>query len=416
MNPLLKHASERVDNFIQEIMYLRRQNFPLESSTSALDRLLTYYEKCKNDLEAWNSATDQSKINSLIQAVLGPLSSDHTILGFINRSANARNPFELKGPFESLARKFLDPNFKVLLSSEWNYSPHVLDLDASSTHALREYLLFGFPVSDANNPFIAPIFGHEIGHPLWRIRDMFGFFSPWAVMETNKALPELEEKLSTALSSKSHPTPTIDPNQLAIIVISKVAELFCDAIGQAIFGPSFLAAVGSFSASFVSNLRSRSHPPDATRIKFLKRLSGEFHQEIIIDWERHFPEPRPAVSYEDHVLEISDGIAEKSEDLIIERVKEIVVKPFDQRPPGGDKWPDIHAINNVIEEFKAFAPPGEAVSLPVILNAGWRFRQAGYPGWDQSIPDGKKLIGLQELILKSCEISFLQEQISGMTP
>ena len=47
------------------------------------------------------------------------------LLGLILRSTNTRNAFEAYAPLLRLARKILGKDTKLIISSEWDYSPYV---------------------------------------------------------------------------------------------------------------------------------------------------------------------------------------------------------------------------------------------------------------------------------------------------
>ena len=89
--------------------------------------------------------------------------------GFILRSTNNRNAFEVHGPLLRLAGSILEPgvikkDFKtrLLLSSEWDYSPLL-----ALYPALPDFVLIGLPAPESANPLLLPLAGHELGHLVW---------------------------------------------------------------------------------------------------------------------------------------------------------------------------------------------------------------------------------------------------------
>ena len=86
------------------------------------------------------------------------------ILGFILRSTNIRNAFEARGPLVRLAQKLLSKNTKLIVSSEWQYSPFV----HPPIQDLKNFVLIGLPAPESSNPLIIPLAGHELGHAVLR--------------------------------------------------------------------------------------------------------------------------------------------------------------------------------------------------------------------------------------------------------
>src|SRR5262249_36056001 len=93
------------------------------------------------------------------------------ILGFILRSTNVRNAFELLDPLQVLADATLQGKPQLLLSSEWDYVPFAYP---QSLDDLKSFVLIGLPASEAASALLVPLAGHELGHAVWRNRGIEG--------------------------------------------------------------------------------------------------------------------------------------------------------------------------------------------------------------------------------------------------
>jgi hypothetical protein len=97
------------------------------------------------------------------------------LAGFLVRSTNVRNAFELYRPLLRLARDLLEPTVtpdqrrtRLVLSSEWEYSP----LSYSELPDLPGVVLIGLPAPESSNPLLVPLAGHELGHsPRWTLQN-----------------------------------------------------------------------------------------------------------------------------------------------------------------------------------------------------------------------------------------------------
>src|SRR5439155_22334513 len=139
-------------------------------SKAALDQLRTLFERKLQRLEAFAPGSDLSIISQECRVTLLALYQYLPLLGFILRSTNVRNAFEAFGPFLRLAGDVLEPGIersqrktKLLLSSEWDYSPFTYP----TIPDLPKFLFIGLPAPESANPLLIPLAGHELGHAVW---------------------------------------------------------------------------------------------------------------------------------------------------------------------------------------------------------------------------------------------------------
>ena len=87
-------------------------------------------------------------------------------------------------PVLRLARRLLGPDTKLLLSSEWDYSPFVY----LPTRDLPEFVLIGVPAYESSNPLLISLAGHELGHNVWNQQDLGKKYDAALRTEVLKAL------------------------------------------------------------------------------------------------------------------------------------------------------------------------------------------------------------------------------------
>ncbi len=168
---IVNYAKIKLQFILEEINKLKHSDFPEESVINSLNileiltqdhinRLDRLPPQPQNNLHANNSnvwATTCQSTNQYISQVL-------PTLGFILRSTNVRNAFELYDPILLMCRKFFGQNICLILSSEWDFSP----LTYPVASKLDNYVFIGMPVSEAGTALIIPLVGHEVAHSIWR--------------------------------------------------------------------------------------------------------------------------------------------------------------------------------------------------------------------------------------------------------
>ena len=122
-------------------------------------------------LEQLDGKSDEKTVKDACAITLGLLYEYVPLLGFIIRSTNVRNAFEIYAPLQRLCQSVLEPSVspskrttRLILSSEWTYQPHVYP----EKDFLPSYVLIGLPAPESSNPLLLPLAGHELGHSLWR--------------------------------------------------------------------------------------------------------------------------------------------------------------------------------------------------------------------------------------------------------
>ncbi|MBU4231996.1 MAG: hypothetical protein L6277_10310 [Desulfobacterales bacterium] len=167
MSPL-EYTLKRLRAFLDEIRHLSTSEFPYRQSKDALQILEKIFEKYRSFLE--DSKRDKILDEGTCKNVNRGIVTYLPILGFILRSTNVRNAFEVYGPTLRIAGAILEPHLpltkrrtRLILSSEWNYSPLVY----RELPTLPGFALIGLPAPESSNPLLIPLNGHELGHVVW---------------------------------------------------------------------------------------------------------------------------------------------------------------------------------------------------------------------------------------------------------
>jgi len=163
----IDHARKRVAAVLEEIERLRHCEFPYSQPRDALDLLEAKLKRERSVLDKVSPQASPEVINGACDTSLHQLYVYVPILGFILRSTNVRNAFETYDPLLRIAQGILDPNTKLILSSEWEFSPFV----AWFADDLPGFVLIGFPAPESSNPLLVPLAGHELGHSVWTAQE-----------------------------------------------------------------------------------------------------------------------------------------------------------------------------------------------------------------------------------------------------
>lgn len=118
--------------FLDEAERLIEAEFPYSYSEEALNRIRRLFERKLKLLEQLDEQSDPGTVQQECALALRDLFNYVPLVGFILRSTNVRNAFEVFGPLLRLARNVLESQVardqrktRLVLSSEWDYSPFI---------------------------------------------------------------------------------------------------------------------------------------------------------------------------------------------------------------------------------------------------------------------------------------------------
>jgi hypothetical protein len=318
----------------------------------------------------------------------------HTdVLGFILRSTNVRNAFEVYVPLRRLVQQIVGADAHLITSSEWNFIPFTYPM---SLDELPNYVLVGSPAHESGDVLIVPLAGHEIGHSAWR-RHQVGraivgdlLVAVYDAIEADKG--RRDELLQYAFGRKVR----VDYLQQQVLGLARrhVEEIFCDFVGYYIFGEAYLWAFEYFLAPG-SGGRNQNYPPDQARTRYLKdaaRRSGLTPDPTLFASWRDIAYPPGHLG---ELLHITDEAVENTIPGLWTRTRDLL-SGF------GVTTSTAAVVSRVFDNFSNGVPDGAGASLSEVISAGWRFVRARNELLNS---DDEDFDGLNELMLKSIEVS-----------
>lgn len=405
----LSSARRRIDAFIEQIDILAASSFPHDDGKQALAAIRSNCKELQVDLDL-PPGTRADVIDQLCLALLDKVANFTEILGFILRSTNVRNPFELHYIVKNLVIKALGEDVSLLISSEWAYVPFTYPMNADQ---LPGSILIGTPAPEASNPLLIPLAGHEVGHSAWRL---YACSPKYAEAVTDAVKAELERNAKARLILlEAEPLGALGQerviNQCAGHVMQQLEEVFCDLFRLFLFGHAFIAAFDYLLGPGGYD-RDLDYPSDKQRMATL--ADAAIGLQIKLD---------PAMI--EHWTAAPPRRVDRAECEIIDAVMQSMIPTlkrelFDKLGTLGLLTPREEVIQNVRASFERGEPHPERVELGEIVSAGWlRIREldiASCPGEDDEEQQRNRVKSykvLADLILKTVEVAEYHDRIAS---
>jgi hypothetical protein len=331
----------------------------------------------------------------------------------------------MHSPLQRMAEDLLGKDTKLILSSEWEFSP----LTYESIPNLKGFVLIGLPAPESSNPLILPLAGHELGHSVWeqyechinfdfkilnRILDqMTG--GKWEVFKdfypnfTKNSLNSLRNEKITNL----FPYPVLASHMWAV---GQAKEMFCDFMGLRTFGKSFLHAFAYLTSPGSLIQRSLDYPNMKRRIFHLINCANKMEIDIPTDYKDTFiQENEPADPATALLVSISDTVTASLEQDLIELANKFA---DDKNLPKKNE----EIVKGICESYEKWVTPSkDSASLIDIMNAGWEC-YLNDDLWkeipqikginDEDFVKNRKRV-LRDLLLKSLEITEVYARLEG---
>lgn len=414
----LGDTKKKIQAFLDEAAHLAESEFPYPGSRLALGRLIQFFTARLANLNQFDQHNNQPIVRQTCALDLQHLTHYLPLLGFILRSTNVRNAFEVYRPLMRLAREILEPGVakdqrktELILSSEWDLSPFVYP----EAPELPGFVLIGIPSPESANPLLVPLAGHELGHSVWRqdnqavqrtweprIRQavIAEITANWAAFTTAFQLNITQTQFLTnvgALAAMWYPSLRLASRQ--------VEETFCDLLGLRLFGRAYLEAFAYLLSPGPPGARPTIYPAITDRVDNLLLASQTYAVTPDPHYRDQFNPPvLPSMSpLEALCLQLADAARQRLVNDLITAASQAVAA-------SGVTLPSDAERDLTYERFKLVAPREKCPCIADILNAGWRaFRDEQF--W-KDIPQitEKKDSVLKELVLKNLEL-FEIEQI-----
>jgi hypothetical protein len=403
----LKYSKERLGAFLDEIQRLQGSEFPYVHSKHALQLIEDGFEGYLKELNKLGPSSDPGTIRSSCAASLTGLFDYLPLLGFILRSTNPRNAFEVHGPLLRLAREVVKADIKLILSSEWDYSPLTY---LGLTH-LPDCIFIGLPAHESENPLLLPLAGHELGHSISAHRDPLSKFGPIIEARILAEIRRRWKEYQTLFPDVKDPA-ILDTDFWAQQTWSPAAEwarrqaeeTFCDFVALRIFGESYLHAFAYLLAPNQLWVRSVIYPELVKRVENLIRTATDYGIDVPVGYKNEFENVGVPSVYDRHqtfLLSLADDAVSSVIVELIAEAKAIVDSSLKKRYSDAEMEP-------VLKDFEAVAPATNAGCLANILNAGWKaFHDTTL--WKDIHQIQSKERVLKELILKTIEVFEYEE-------
>jgi len=423
----LDYSRKRLREFLEEVKRLRGMEFPYEHSRQALLEIEGVFRQHLEYHEHLDEKSDPSTVEAACETELTALREYLPFLGLIIRSTNVRNAFEMYRPLLRLTRRIVGHKTKLIISSEWEYSPLVY----LGITFLPGFVLVGLPAHQSGNPLLIPLAGHELGHAMWSEKILN---SLWELAYRRKVedhilaniqknhmarfqdlFPDVQkpQDLTSDFFGQQTWAPASD------WAIQQCQELFCDFVGLRIFGESYLYSLAYLLSPHQLGIRPVFYPNILTRINSLIMAAARYGIDAPVGYEKLFKdldEPNPMERHKTLLLELADGASSNLVGELISEADSLLSTPdIPARQPEAQKRAISAKVDEIYRDFEFVAPAQKAGNLANILNAGWKaYRTAEF--WsnvpqikNQQNPAEFKERVLKELILKSIEVLEFEE-------
>ena len=399
--PLFDQSKRKLRNIEGTVHNLLEGDFPLEAGERALRRLLKVFEDLDLKLDRANRIKDATAIASLAGQINLKINQVLPVLGFILRSTNVRNAFELLEPFQAVSDCLLQGSPRLILSSEWDYVPFAYP---QSLEDLQNFVLIGMPASECGNALLSPLAAHELGHALWINRGITGAVSATLQLNCEGLYFKNEvrfRQLFPEYKSDDIVAKDILPDSIAMSMdyaVYQAEELFCDMFAYAVFGESYLYAFSYILAPGIGRRPSSKYPTYKTRVSTLQdvalkegvTLPGIGELSLSEDARSGFPRDR-------FIIEMAEGSVATIVNALWDAIKDLIRASNLTRPV--DTYATMH-----LKEYRMGVPGHEPRSLGDIVNAGWRYyREDILPGAHKTNSE-EAFFNLNELLFKTMEV------------
>lgn len=414
----LEYAKLRLRTFLDELSKLAEAEFPYAHSEMALEKMQRLFERKLGRLQSFGEDADPQIVRNECALALHSLFLYLPLAGFILRSTNVRNAFEIFRPLLRLSSQVLEPGMemknrrtRLVLSSEWDYSPFIY----REIPDLPGFVLIGLPAPESSNPLLIPLAGHELGHSICgkdRLPDQWLSLIKGEVISVIKSRWAEYIKIFPGIIEKNLTTDmfAIETWKKSVEWCKRQAEeSFCDFVGLKIFNAAFLHAF-AYLLSPNAGPRSASYPNMERRVANLLKAAEAYGIPVSADYGSVF-EDDPAsgltesdqfrISVADEALNRLIPTLISSADQIIEAVHLAKV--------------DNSEVMRIQSRFARVVPAEHCKGLPDILNAAWKASED--PDLWKDMPDllSLKHRTLKELVLKNIEVFEIEQIIQEAT-
>lgn len=396
----LSSAKRRIAAFLEQIDILAESSFPHEDGSKVLREIRDHFASQVSLLELPPTATDAMADRVCVH--VAELISEYTaILGFVLRSTNVRNAFELHYVMKCLVERVLGQDTYLLISSEWDFVPFTYPIGID---LLPRAVLLGSPAPESENPLIIPLAGHEIGHSAWRTSNVEDSLNEAVMSAVDVAIAAQVGTPSTVEEENDlRAEISVMRDRCAFYALQQLEEIYCDLLGLYLFGPSYLYAFDYLLGPGGSD-RLLHYPSDAKRMEILAATADQLAIGVDAGLRDRWTMVQCSKEDETSLAIIDHAVGETLETLKL-HVRAFVTG-LGLAPPTGEN------IARVKAAFERGQPYAETASLGEIISAGWVLLRSN--GDLANDDDRKSYKVLCDLIWKTIEVTEYLEK--GQAP
>lgn len=398
-------AKQKVSAVIDTINFVRELDFPYDPPREAVDFIRNIFSEHLQHLDGISVGT---AARTMCRQVSEDIDNFLLAVGFMVRACDNRGALELQRPLMRLAHRAIGPHIKLVISSDWRFSPFTLLYPGEFGD---RFVLVGLPISEAGNPLIAPLAGHELGHNIWRrLPALNVYINDQVKSKVNATIKfDLWEEFSKAFSLKDKEDidqedlfGAISPWQLAKTrAFSHCEEMFCDFVALSIFGEGYLHAF-QYLISPGGGFRNPVYPSMRNRIAALIVACKGIGLATPTGFNDEFDESDVSSDYRQQLLlQVSDDVSRSLVDELAE-----VAKTWCERQGVINHNPSD--VDRIVKLFNRVIPATAAESLANIINAAWHVSLNLANPWKDDYPitkePGRRASLTRELALKSFEV------------
>ncbi len=414
-----EYSEARLQSILDEIAKLQESDFPYPHSREALNLLEAEYNKHLTKLSALPLGKDPAIVNGLCSEALLDIFRYIPLLGFILRSTNVRNAFEVHGPILRLCKQIVGQDTKLIVSSEWDFSPFIF----TEQRPLPNFVLIGLPASETENPLLLPLAGHELGHTVWQLKDFET--QHYAAAEEN-VLIAIEANISEY--QRFYPNHQVNAGEKAVqlnanmfvkrtiapvitMALARAEEYFCDCVGVYLFDEAYFYAYAYLVSPCIGCPRPFEYPNNVDRVTNMINAAAQFRKskadlyKVPTDYLNNFEDsPEAGDAEEQYLSNLADLASRALCPTLIANAEALLVAAA---------APQLNTTkrNAIVDELRYGVPAANAESLTNVLNAGWSvYSQTQF--WPSITEPKKRKKILSNLIIKNIELLEIEQRIN----
>ena len=282
----LASAELRTKLALRQIDEIRRGEPTHNHPPVILSEIAELIDENHKELERAVLTGDPDIIRNRAADLITELDTYLPLLGFILRSSNVRNAFEVFDPLIAICAAVLGSDVRLIYSSEWDYSPFTETFTFPKLQ--NDLVVVGLPAHESSNALVIPVVGHELGHALWFRADVISQLGPEIEADViayfKIHLDEVAEKEEAdAIREQASPDIAVavfipEVGRAQSYAKLQCEEVFCDIVGIRLFGVSYLRAFAYlvFPSPKGFERHAFEYPNYQTRVRYMIATAQHF--------------------------------------------------------------------------------------------------------------------------------------------